>query len=204
MNKDYYTKKEVDKLLAIQKAEIINMLTQSKSSQISAFNFYSPVGRFNKFRFIELLRNELISENLIKLIDKDVFDKVFMGREIVVSSNPSIIEWIGQKNLCPYLIDCLKEFDFLDGTELNKKSQEIFGIKNSAELRFKYNKSKSKLPSNYSVVDRVIIKLNDLANLIERESEDVESFVKNEVIPFIKPEDNLDFPTSSKDITSFS
>ena len=183
MSKEYYTKAEVNKLLADQKEEILAIIPKFAKHQ----GFDLKIERDIE---IELLRNQLLINNLIEFVPFNLFVKVFSkyGLENTSYTKP-IVKWIGQKNLCPYLLDQLDEYYFLERDNINKKANYIFGIKNAAELRVKYNKNKDKLPTNYSIIDKIVQTLIYERKLLYEEREYFEKFIKPDL-----ENDNEDFP----------
>ena len=159
MSKEYYTKSEVDKLLADQKEAILAIISNEIISK--GFDFETWRSGVLGVRWcLELLQKHLTEKNLIKKVSYDQFRKAFIGKSIIdMKSSKPLVAWIGQKNLCPYFLDQLDEFSFIERKNLDKNSKYIFGIKNAAELRVKYNNNKNKLPSNYKIIDEII---NDL------------------------------------------
>lgn len=183
MSKEYYTKAEVNKLLADQKEEILAIIPKFAKHQ----GFDLKIERGIE---IELLRKQLLINNLIEFVPFDLFAKVFSKYELENTSyTKPIVKWIGQKNLCPYLLDQLDEYYFLERDNINKKANYIFGIKNAAELRVKYNKNKDKLPTNYSIIDKIVQTLIYERKLLYEEQEYFEKFIKPDL-----ENDNEDYP----------
>ena len=189
MSKDYYTKAEVNKLLADQKEEILAIIPKFAKHQEFDLKIAHP-GLLVRNNEIERLRNQLLNNNLIEFVHSNLFAKVFSkyGLENTSYSKP-IVKWIGQKNLCPYLLDQLDEYYFLERDNIDKKANYIFGIKNAAELRIKYKKNKDKLPTNYSIIDKIVQTLIDERKLLYEDQEYFEKFIKPDL-----ENDNEDFP----------
>ena len=189
MSKDYYTKAEVNKLLADQKEEILAIIPKFAKHQEFDLKIAHP-GLLARNNEIERLRNQLLNNKLIEFVPSNLFAKVFSkyGLENTSYSKP-IVKWIGQKNLCPYLLDQLDEYYFLKRDNIDKKANYIFGIKNAAELRIKYSKNKDKLPTNYSIIDKIVQTLIDERKLLYEDQGYFEKFIKPDL-----ENDNEDFP----------
>lgn len=159
MSKEYYTKSEVNKLLFDQKKEILAII--SKEIMTKGFDLETWRSGILGVRWcLEFLQKHLTEKKLIEKVSFDQFRKAFIGKSIIdMKSSKPLVAWIGQKNLCPYFLDQLDEFTFIKRKNLDKNSKYIFGIKNAAELRVKYNRNKNKLPSDYKIIDEII---NDL------------------------------------------
>ena len=134
MSKDYYTKAEVNKLLADQKEEILAIIPKFAKHQEFDLKIAHP-GLLARNNEIERLRNQLLINNLIEFVPFNLFVKVFSkyGLENTSYTKP-IVKWIGQKNLCPYLLDQLDEYYFLERDNIDKKANYIFGIKMQQNL----------------------------------------------------------------------
>jgi hypothetical protein len=182
MSKEYYTKSEVDKLLANLKEEILDAI--SKKTTTNGFEFEAwRHGRGGFYWCAKLLQKHLTDKNLIEEVSEEQFRKAFMSEEKnYVSDKKPLIEWIGQKNLCPYLLDQLNDFYFIERERLDKNSKYIFGIKNAAQLRVKYLGNINQLPSNYKIIDDIV---NDLVRERKLQIED-EIYFENEILPGIK------------------
>ena len=189
MSKDYYTKAEVNKLLADQKEEILAIIPKLAKHQEFDLKIAHP-GLLARNKEIERLRNQLLNNNLIEFVPSNLFAKVFSKYRLENKSySKPIVKWIGQKNLCPYLLDQLDEYYFLERDNIDKKANYIFGIKNAAELRIKYKKNKDKLPTNYSIIDKIVQTLIDERKLLYEDQEYFEKFIKPDL-----ENDNEDFP----------
>ena len=189
MSKDYYTKAEVNKLLADQKEEILAIIPKFAKHQEFDLKIAHP-GLLARNNEIERLRNQLLNNKLIEFVPSNLFAKVFSKYRLENTSySKPIVKWIGQKNLCPYLLDQLDEYYFLERDNIDKKANYIFGIKNAAELRIKYRKNKDKLPTNYSIIDKIVQTLIDERKLLYEDQEYFEKFIKPDL-----ENDNEDFP----------
>ena len=182
MSKDYYTKAEVDKLLANQKEEILGEI--SKVTKLKGFELSSEHGmRMERFKEINSLRDYLLINSLIEFVDLDLFLRVFNGKELQNASNSKpLVKWIGQKNLCPYLLDQLNEYYFLERDNIDKKANYIFGIKNAAQLRIKYKSNIKELPSNYQIIDKIINILVMQRKLLLED----QIYFEKEILPYIE------------------
>ena len=189
MSKEYYTKAEVNKLLADQKEEILAII--SKEIITKGFDLETWRSGILGVRWcLELLQKHLTEKNLIEKVSYDQFRKVFNSRDIIdVKNTKPLVAWVGQKNLCPYFLDQLDDFSFIKRQNLDKNSKYIFGIENAAELRVKYKRNKNELPSNYEIIDEII---NDLIRERKLQIED-DIYFKEEILPEIK-DDNEDYP----------
>jgi len=182
MNKDYYTKAEVNKLLADQKEEILAII--SKEIITKGFDLETwRSGRFGVRWCLELLQKHLTEKKLIEKVSYDQFKKAFIGKSIIdMKSSKPLVAWIGQKNLCPYFLDQLDDFSFIKRENLDKNSKYIFGIKNAAELRVKYKLNKNELPSNYKIINEIIYDL--IAERKLQIEEDI--YFEEEILPYIE------------------
>ena len=189
MSKDYYTKAEVNKLLADQKEEILAIIPKFAKHQEFDLKIAHP-GLLARNNEIERLRNQLLNNKLIESVPSNLFAKVFSKYRLENTSySKPIVKCIGQKNLCPYLLDQLDEYYFLKRDNIDKKANYIFGIKNAAELRIKYSKNKDKLPTNYSIIDKIVQTLIDERKLLYEDQGYFEKFIKPDL-----ENDNEDFP----------
>ena len=182
MSKEYYTKAEVNKLLDNIKEEILDII--SKKTVTNGFEFEAwRHGRGGFYWCVNLLQKHLTDKNLIKEVSEEQFRKAFMNEEnIYASDKKPMIEWSGQKNLCPYLLDQLDDFSFIKRESLDKNSKYIFGIKNAAQLRVKYLSNINQLPSNYKIIDEIV---NDLVRERKLQIED-DTYFESEILPGIK------------------
>ena len=182
MNKEYYTKSEVDKLLDNLKEEILDII--SKKTATNGFEFEAWRDGRGGFNWCaKLLQKHLTDKNLIKEVSEEQFRKAFMDKESIdVNDKKPMIEWSGQKNLCPYLLDQLDDFSFIKRENLDKNSKYIFGIKNAAQLRVKYLGNINQLPSNYKIIDEIV---NDLIRERKLKIED-DIYFEKKVLPGIK------------------
>lgn len=185
MSKEYYTKSEVNKLLFDQKKEILAII--SKEIMTKGFDLETWRSGILGVRWcLEFLQKHLTEKKLIEKVSFDQFRKAFIGKSIIdMKSSKPLVAWIGQKNLCPYFLDQLDEFTFIKRKNLDKNSKYIFGIKNAAELRVKYNRNKNKLPSDYKIIDEII---NDLIRERRLEIEENIYFEKS-ILPEIIGDD---------------
>ncbi|MGC6524819.1 MAG: hypothetical protein ACON30_00895 [Flavobacteriaceae bacterium] len=171
MEKDYYTKEEVDKLLSQLREDILSSKQNSQNLKKQFSLDFSHVelmddeqlGRFEIFGFFELMKGLLEKKRLIEYTDINLFTKALRGREIKESEGP-LVKWIGQKNLCIYFLEELCDHFNLNEKTLNKKSLLVFGVKNSKELKRNYLKNSKSLPRNYKTIDLIIDKCKEWAN----------------------------------------
>lgn len=171
MEKDYYTKEEVDKLLSQLREDILSNKQNSQNLKKQFSLDFSHVelmdeeqlGRFEIFGFFELMKELLEKKRLIEYTDINLFTKALRGREIKESEGP-LVKWIGQKNLCIYFLEELCDHFNLNEKTLNKKSMLVFGVKNSKELKRNYLENSNSLPRNYKTIDLIIDKCKEWAN----------------------------------------
>lgn len=168
MDKDYYTKEEVDKLLSQLKKDIL-LNKQSNQTTLKRYTINiddinlldnTHIGRFQTLEFLSFLKNLLEKNKLIKPINSDTFFKAFRG-EIINDNSGTLLEWIGQRNLCIYFLEELAEVFNINEKHLNLKAELIFGVTNSKELKRNYKKNKESLPSNYSIIDDIVKKCKE-------------------------------------------
>jgi len=77
MSKEYYTKAEVNKLLADQKEEILAIIPKFAKHQEFDLKIAHP-GLLARNNEIERLRNLLLDNYLIEFVPSNLFAKVFM------------------------------------------------------------------------------------------------------------------------------
>lgn len=179
MSKEYYTKAEVNKLLADQKEEILAILSKPSNKELSPFELKMYGGRIIRLQVIDIIFHELLNNKLIDGVSKKVFRDAFLGNDIKKETKKSLINWKGPRNLCVYLIDSLADFDLIVNKELNLKCEQIFGVKNAAQIKVKYRRNKTKLPSNYEIIDEIRHKIASIYNNIDQDEE----YFKNEILP---------------------
>ena len=181
MSKEYYTKAEVNKLLADQKEEILAILSKPSKKELNSFELKMYGGRIMRLQVIDIIFHELSNNKLIDVVSKKVFRDAFLGNDIKKETKKSLINWKGPRNLCVYLIDSLADFDLIIKDELNLKCEHIFGVKNAAQIKVKYRKNKNQLPGNFEVIDEIRNKITSLYNKIDRNKE----YFRNEILPEI-------------------
>jgi hypothetical protein len=179
MNKDYYTKSEVDKLLANQKEEILAILSKPSKKELNSFELKMYGGRLMRLQVIDIIFHELSNNKLIDGVPKKAFRAAFLGNDIKKETKKPLINWKGPKNLCVYLIDSLADYDLIIKEELNLKCENIFGVKNAAQIKVKYRRNKNKLPGNYEVIDEIRHKITSIYNIIDQDEE----YFTNEILP---------------------
>ena len=193
MEKDYYTKEEVDKLLSDLKNEILakkqdkSSLKKHKTILISDINIldYNNLARFHVIQFLDFLKKQLEEKKLIEHTSSKIFLEAFRNNEIKIVEEP-IIKWIGKKNLCIYFLEELKELFNLDERYLNKKANLVFGIKNSKELKRNYQCNSTNLPRNHKIIDDIIEKCRDWSiNISENISKD-DIYFRKHILPEIE------------------
>ncbi|MEJ6547484.1 MAG: hypothetical protein QNL73_06100 [Flavobacteriaceae bacterium] len=183
MSKDYYTKAEVQKLLDELKKEIIEILSPKKSSAKKAFKFNGLTGRIILDKRLWILHEYLTKNGLIEKVTKKEFATAFKG-EIDSDIDKVLVKWIGQKNLCPFLLDQLDEEFYIDRESIDKKAKDVFGINNAAELRIKYSYNKNGEPRNS-------IKIKEIMNALEIEKNNInieEALYKSIILNDLKVE----------------
>ena len=143
MSKEYYTKAEVNKLLADQKEEILAILSKPSKKELNSFELKIYGGRITRLQVIDIIFHELSNNKLIDGVSEKVFRDAFLGYDIKKETKKSLINWKGPRNLCVYLLDSLADFDLIVKDELNLKCEHIFGVKNAAQIKVKYRKNKT-------------------------------------------------------------
>ena len=170
MSKDYYTKAEVQKLLDELKKEIIETLSPKKSSVKKAFKFNGLKGRAILDKRLGILHKYLIKNGLIEPVTKKNFAAAFTERVDLWKKEPPL-KWIGEKNLCPFLLDQLDEGFYIDRENIDKKAKDVFGINNAAQLRLKYSYNKKGEPKNALKIKEIINALQiEQNNIYEEEA----------------------------------
>ena len=66
------------------------------------------------------------------------------------------VEWLGQKNLCTFMIDELIDRKIITDHQRNINAEFIFGIKQAANLRGGYHKRPNMKPAKYEVINRIL------------------------------------------------
>lgn len=150
MNRDYYTKKEVQILLRKLKEHIIRQLSPIEDT-IEPEGFKLKI-RFDEYEDYSLFFKGLLEYELIRGTEWD-FQKVF---EEGLWGKSHGIEWIANKNLCIYLFDTLADHDYIDPKNMMKKIENIFGIKHGHKIRSKYRANLNYLPRGYEIVDKAL------------------------------------------------
>ena len=180
MSKDYYTKAEVQKLLDELKKEIIETLSPKKSSVKKAFKLNGLTGRVIHDKRLWILHKYLIKNGLIEPVTKKDFAAAFTGRIDLWKKEPPL-KWIGEKNLCPFLLDQLDEEFYIDRENLDKKAKDVFGINNAAQLRVKYSYNKKGEPKNAIIIREIINALEIEKNFINEEEALFKSIVLDDL-----------------------
>ena len=181
MSKDYYTKAEVQKLLDELKKEIIDTLSPKKSSVKKAFKFNGLTGRVILDKRLWVLHKYLMKNGLIEPVTKKDFAAAFTGRIDLWKKEPPI-KWIGEKNLCPFLLDQLDEEFYIDRENLDKKAKDVFGVNNAAQLRVKYSYNKNGEPKNALKIKEIINALEIEQNIIYEEEAIFKKIMLEELI----------------------
>lgn len=183
MSKDYYTRAEVQKLLDELKKEIIDTLSPKKSSVKKAFKFNGLTGRVIHDKRLWILHEYLMKNGLIEPVTKKDFAAAFTGRIDLWKKEPPL-KWIGEKNLCPFLLDQLDEGFYIDRENIDKKAKDVFGINNAAQLRVKYSYNKNGEPKSALKIKEIINALEIEQNIIYEE----EAIFKRIILDQIKDE----------------
>lgn len=150
MNKDYYTKKEVDDLLSKLKEELIDVLN-SKNNIDDPVWFKIHEGLIFHKEY-DLIYEGLFENGLIRG-PKKMFGRV-MSEGLVAQEHG--ITWIGPKNLCVYLFDKLEDHSVIESSLIEKKIEIIFGIADYSKKKSKYGNNLNKLPRDYEKVDNAL------------------------------------------------
>ena len=104
--------------------------------------------------FFQTLGILLYQEGYIRKPDHKIFINSFDG--IGNPRGKNKIEWIGAKNHCTYLIDCLIDQNIILASKRDKNVEQIFGIKNPAQIRSAYWCNKSQKPKDYKKINSII------------------------------------------------
>jgi hypothetical protein len=158
VNKDYYTKKEVDDLIMGLKKEIIEMFSSKNSSELTRwFKLHNGMFPHNQYDLIYdgLLENGLISG------PKKMFWRV-LSEGLVAEEHG--IKWTGPKNLCVYMFDLLEDRNIIESSLFEQKIEKIFGIVRAAKTKSKYTHYLKGLPRGYKKVDDALKPFFDLIN----------------------------------------
>ena len=94
MSKDYYTKAEVNKLLADQKEEILAILSKPSKKELNSFELKMYGGRIMRLQVIDIIFHELSNNKLIDVVSKKVFRDAFLGNDIKKETKKSLINWL--------------------------------------------------------------------------------------------------------------
>ena len=182
MSKDYYTKAEVQKLLDELKKEIIETLSPKKSIEKKAFKFKGIYGRIIEDKRLWILHEYLTKNELIEQVSKERFAAAFTGK-IDSNIDEPPVKWIGQRNLCPYLLDQLDEKLYIDRKSIHKKAEDVFGVYNAAQLRVKYSNNKNGKPTNFLKVKEIMNALEIERVFINQEELLYKSIILNDLEP---------------------
>ena len=106
------------------------------------------------FNFINKLGLELEKERLIDKYEQSSWMYIFSGLDAFLGEEQ--YAWIGDKNLCVYLIDELAKMNIIKKTRINSKIERFFLIKNVAQTRYSYEPRK---PDGSAVIDKLIIRV---------------------------------------------
>ena len=91
------------------------------------------------------------------------FEDAFSG-DFDLSSKVKI-QWLGQENLCVYMIDKLIDEKVILDRKKNICIEKIFGIKNVAQKRDAYQKNKNAepygKPTGFENIDKIVMKAFD-------------------------------------------
>jgi hypothetical protein len=180
MSKEYYTKAEVNLLLAELKKEIIETISPKKSNKKKAFKFKMNPGRIIMDKRLWILHEYLTKNELIEKVTKKEFAAAFIG-EIDSDLEGPPIKWIGPKNLCPFLLDQLEEEFHIKGETKDQKARDVFGVNNAAELRVKYSYNKNAKPRDALKIQEIINALEIEKNLIDEEEALFKSIVLDDL-----------------------
>jgi len=191
MSKDYYTKDEVNLLIAELKKEIIETISPKKSNKKKAFKFKMNPGRIIIDKRLWILHEYLTKNELIEKVTKKEFVAAFIG-EIDSDLEGPPIKWIGPKNLCPFLLDQLEEKFHIKGETKDQKARDVFGVNNAAELRVKYSYNKNAKPRNALKIQEIINALEIEKNLINEEEVLFKSIVLDDLE--VESDDDREIP----------
>lgn len=116
----------------------------------------------NILQYFGNLNMLLYQKGLIYKNDYSNFIDAFVGIGV---KQGTIVRWLGQENLCVYMIDKLIDKKVITDRKKNICIEKIFGIKNVAQKRDSYQKNKNVepfgKPKGYQVIDEVIEKAFD-------------------------------------------
>ena len=127
-----------------------------------------------------ILYEYLTKNELIEKVTKKDFVTAFKG-EIDLDIDKVPVKWIGQKNLCPFLLDQLDEKFYIDRESIDKKAKDVFGINNAAELRIKYSYNKNGEPKNSIKIKEIMNALEIEKNNINKEEALYKSIILNDL-----------------------
>lgn len=197
MEKDYYTKEEVDKLLSQLRDDILS----NKKNNITAQTRYTinvddinlldntHIGRLQTLEFLSFLKNLLEKSKLINPTNSHIFFKAFSG-EIINDTNAPLIEWIANKNLCIYFLEELTELFAPNEKHLNLKAELIFGVTNSKELKRGYKNSLKGKPGKYKIIEDLLNKCREWSIDIGEKNIEDDIYIREYILPDI--ENDLD------------
>lgn len=190
MEKEYYTKEEVDFLLNELKSQIISAFSKANLRQKKTIEFLDYNGRLvNEYNKLNVLRIELIKNKLIEEIDYPSFRNAFSGK-IVNNKDYPLIKYIGQINLLPYLLDGLIINNLIESKEILSKAELIFGVDNLNQSKSNYkSRNEDERPKNHEIIDEIIFKLVDLIELDFDEEE-----LLSEIISEMNEDDEQELP----------
>lgn len=170
MNKDYYTKKEVDDLISQLKEELIDLLYSRNNTEVPIW-FKLHSGRIPDIEY-DVLYDGLSESGLIKG-PKKMFSRVMIyGQE----AKKHGIEWIGPQNLCVYMFDKLEDHGNIESSLIERKIEKIFGITRATNKKHKYSNTSTGLPRGYEKVDNALgpfFELLSLENIAHQDMLDI-------------------------------
>jgi hypothetical protein len=181
METKYYTKAEVDALLAKQKEDLLEIILDKIPSKGTTFKFKMLPGRVMGDKRLWILHEYLIKNGLIEKVSKEIFLNAFKGETIESIEKGAAIKWIGDLNLCPYLLDQLAELFYIDRDKIDKKANDIFGIENAAQLRTNYSHNKNGKPRKAILIKEIINALNTEKEFLQHEEDEFKRLVLDDI-----------------------
>ena len=193
MEKDYYTKEEVDKLLFQLREDILS----NKKSNITARKRYTfniddinlldntHIGRLQTLEFLSFLKNLLEKSKLINPTSSHIFFKAFRG-ETINDANAPLLEWIANKNLCIYFLEELTELFAPNEKHLNLKAELIFGVTNSKSFKRNYKNSLKGKPGKYKIIEDLVNKCREWSMDIGEKNIEDDIYFRKYILPDIE------------------
>lgn len=167
MNKEYYSKKEVDDLIRQLKEELIEIFSSDNNFEAPKW-FKLHHGRLPQLEY-DALYVGLLENGLIRG-PRTMFWRI-MSEGLEAKKHG--IEWIGPQNLCVYMFDLLEDHEKIPSSLIEGKIEKIFGITRAVNKKHKYSNNSTGLPRGYKKVDNALRSFFELLSTENRANKDM-------------------------------